>query len=75
MDRKERQIHIGVGYSVSRLHRVTYLDTSAMTARPPVKSSDSMLESVAELVGAKVGEGNTRFYSPTVEEILAWRIK
>jgi|SRR5580658_2363321 hypothetical protein len=57
---------MGVGYSVSPLHRITYLDTSAMTTRPAVKGSDSIVDSVAELVGAKVCEGNTRFYSPTV---------
>ena len=72
-DHNERSIYMGVGYSVSPLHRITYLDTSAMTMRPPVKGSDLTLDSVAELSGAKVSEGPARVYSPTIEDILAWR--
>jgi hypothetical protein len=64
---------MGVGYSVSPLHRITYFDTSEMTTRPLVKGSDSILESVAENLGAKVGEGTVRLRSPTMEDILAWR--
>jgi len=64
---------MGVGYCVSALHRITHLDTSAMTTRPPVKDSNSTLDSVAALTGANVGEGTVRLRSPTMQDILAWR--
>jgi hypothetical protein len=52
---------MGVGYSVSPLHRITHFDTSAITTRPPVKDSDSTLDSVAEFLGANVAnEGTVR---------------
>jgi hypothetical protein len=73
MARKERQIHMGVGYCVSALHRITRLDTSAMTTRPPVKGSNSTLDSFAELTGANVGEGTVHIHSPKMQDILAWR--
>jgi hypothetical protein len=45
-----------------------------MTTRPPVKGSDSTLESVAGNLGANVAnEGTVRLRSPTMEDILAWR--
>src|ERR1700736_452891 len=59
---------MGVGYSVSPLHRIAYFDTSAMTTRSPVKGSDSIIESVAENLSANVGEGTVRLRSPTMEE-------
>jgi hypothetical protein len=64
---------MGVGYCVSALHRITNLDTSAMTMRPPVKGSNSTLDSIAELTGANVGVGTVRLRSPTMQDILAWR--
>jgi hypothetical protein len=64
---------MGVGYCVSALHRITRLDTSAVTTRPPVKGSNSTLDSFAELTGANVGEGTVRLHSPTMQDILAWR--
>lgn len=64
---------MGVGYSVSPLHRINYLDTSAMTTRSPVKGSNSTLDSIAELTGANVGEGTVSLHSPTMQDILAWR--
>ncbi len=64
---------MGVGYSVSPLHRIAYFDTSAMTTRSPVKGSDSIIESVAENLSANVGEGTVRLRSPTMEDIVAWR--
>jgi hypothetical protein len=64
---------MGVGYCVSPLHRMTHFDTSAVTTRAPVKGSDSPIEQIAEATGAKVGLGPPRLYSPTIEEILAWR--
>lgn len=64
---------MGVGYCVSPLHRMTHFDTSAVTSRPPVKGSDSPIDQIAEAMGAKIGLGPPRLYSPTMEEILAWR--
>jgi hypothetical protein len=64
---------MGVGYCASPLHRITHLDTSAMTSRPPVKGSSSTLDSVAEELGANVGQGSVPLYSPTVESLLTWR--
>lgn len=64
---------MGVGYSVSPLHRITYVDASRIAVRSPVKGSDSPIDQVAELVGTNVGVGTPRLYSPTVEEILTWR--
>lgn len=71
--RKEHKIHMGVGYSVSPLHRIIHFDVSPITTRPPVKGSDSPIDQVAELVGTNVGVGTPRLYSSTVEEILTWR--
>ena len=64
---------MGVGYCASPLHRITHLDTSAMTSRPAVKGSGSTLDSVAEELGGNVGEGRVRLLSPTVESLLTWR--
>jgi len=63
---------MGIGYSVSPLHRIIRFDASAMTTRPPVKGSDSPIDQIAEATGANVGVGAPRLYSPTIEEILAW---
>jgi hypothetical protein len=41
---------MGVGYCASSLHRITNLDTSAMTTRPPVKGSGSTLDSETRIV-------------------------
>ena len=64
---------MGVGYCASPLHRITHLDTSAMTSRPPVKGSGSTLDSVAEELGTNVGQGSVRLHSPTVEILVTWR--
>ena len=64
---------MGVGYCVSPLHRIIHFDVSPITSRPPVKGSNSPIDQVAELTGANVGVGTPRLYSPTTEEILAWR--
>ena len=64
---------MGVGYSVSPLHRITHLDMTSMTSRPPDKGSDSSIDQIAEMIGANVGVGTPRVYSSTVEEILRWR--
>jgi hypothetical protein len=64
---------MGVGYSVSSLHRIIHFDASPTTTRPPVKGTNSPIDQVAELIGTNVGVGAPRLYSPDVEEILAWR--
>ena len=64
---------MGVGYSVSPLHRIIYSDVSAMSTRPPVKGSNSPVDQVAALLGTNVGVGSPRHYSPTIEEIVTWR--
>lgn len=64
---------MGIGYSVSPLHRITRLDMSTVTSRPPVKGSDPLIEKMAGWMGANVGVGTPRLYSSTVEEILTWR--
>ena len=64
---------MGVGYSVSPLHRMIHFDASPITTRPPVKGSNSPIDQVAELIGTNVGVGTPRLYSSTVEEILTWR--
>jgi hypothetical protein len=64
---------MGVGYSVSPLHRIIRYDVSQPTTRPPVKGSDSPIDHLAELIGTNVGVGSPRLYSSTVEEILTWR--
>jgi hypothetical protein len=64
---------MGVGYCVSPLHRITQFAVSAVTTRPPVKGSDSPIDQVAEAMGANVGVEPPRLFSPTMEEILAWR--
>jgi hypothetical protein len=64
---------MGVGYSVSPLHRIIHSDAAPITTRPPVKGSNSPIDQVAELIGTNVGVGSPRFYSSTVEEILTWR--
>jgi hypothetical protein len=72
-DRMEHQSRMGVGYSVSPLHRIIYSDVSAMSTRPPVKGSNSPVDQVAALIGTNVGVRSPRFYSPTVEEVFTWR--
>jgi hypothetical protein len=64
---------MGVGYSVSPLHRIIHFDASPATSRPPIKGSNSPIDRVAELTGTSVGVGTPRLYSPTIEEILVWR--
>jgi hypothetical protein len=65
---------MGVGYSASPLHRIIYLDTSAITTGPPVKGRSVPPDSVAEQLGANVAnEGTVRLRSPTIDDILAWR--
>jgi hypothetical protein len=64
---------MGVGYCVSPVHRIIHFDASPITARPPVKGSNSPIDRAAELVGTSVGVGTPRLYSPAIKEILAWR--
>jgi hypothetical protein len=64
---------MGVGYCVSPLHRIIHFDESPTNTRPPVKGSNSPIDQIAEAMGAKIGVGSTRLYSPTLEDIDAWR--
>jgi hypothetical protein len=65
---------MGVGYQVSPLHRLIYMDMSAMHERPIVKGEDPRLDRLAALTGAKtLSTGTGPFYSPAVGTILAWR--
>jgi hypothetical protein len=64
---------MGVGYSVSPLHRIIRMDFSQLTTRPPVIGSDSPIDHLAELIGTNVGVGSPRLYSSTVGEIRTWR--
>jgi hypothetical protein len=64
---------MGVGYSVSPLHRIIHFDVSTIATPRPAKGSDSPIDQVAELVGTNVGVGTPRLYSSTIEEILTWR--
>jgi hypothetical protein len=65
---------MGVGYCVSPLHRITYLDTSALHPRPWVKGSHPILDSMGgPPLGAEVSDAPIRFRSPTRKDVLAWR--
>ena len=65
---------MGVGCCVSPLHRITYLDTSALRPRPWVKESNPTLDSIGgPPLGAYVNEAPIRFRSPTRKDVLAWR--
>jgi hypothetical protein len=65
---------MGVGYCVSALHRITYLDTSALNPRPWVKGSHPALDSMGgPPLGTGVSDAPMRFRSPTRKDLLAWR--
>jgi hypothetical protein len=65
---------MGVGYQVSPLHRVSYLDLSAAHEKPIVRGENPGLDGLADVIGAKTTlAGPIRFRSPTVESILEWR--
>jgi hypothetical protein len=64
---------MGVGYSVSPLHRQRYLDRAALQQRPSVRGESPLLDTLADLGAKTIAEGPWRFQSPTVESILAWR--
>jgi hypothetical protein len=65
---------MGVGYQVSSLHRVVYLDTAALRLRPIVRGENPALDTLAGAIGADtVADGPLPWRSPTIESILAWR--
>jgi hypothetical protein len=65
---------MGVGYQVSPLHRVSYLDLSAAHEKPIVRGVNPELDGLADVFGAKTTlAGPMRFRSPTVESVLEWR--
>ena len=62
---------MGVGYSVSPLHRIIYLDTSALHPRPWVKGSNPALDSIGgPPLGANVSDAPIRFRSPAQKDVL-----
>jgi hypothetical protein len=64
---------MGVGYQVSALHRLMYLDVAALHRRPVVKGEDPVLDALGDAGVNTVADGPLRTRSPTVEGILAWR--
>jgi hypothetical protein len=66
---------MGVGYSVSPLHRITYLDTSALRPRPWVDGRNPAIDAMGgpPPVGAAVSDAPVAFRSAAPEDILAWR--
>lgn len=65
---------MGVGYQVSALHRLIYLDMAATHWRPVVRGENPPLDVLGDAAGVKtVADGVLRTRSPTVESILVWR--
>ena len=65
---------MGVGYSVSALHRITYLDTSALRSRPWVKGRNRAVDAMdGPPLGAAVSDAPVSFRSPAARDIVAWR--
>ena len=65
---------MGVGYQVSALHRLTYLDVAALHTREVVKGESPLLDALGQADGRMVvADGQVHTRSPAVESILAWR--
>jgi hypothetical protein len=65
---------MGVGYSVSPLHRIRYLDTSALRPRPWVKGRNPAIDAMGgPPLGAAVSDAPASFRSPDPKNIRAWR--
>ena len=65
---------MGVGYSASPLHCISYFDTSART-RPAVPGENPLWDAFARGTGTypKIYEGPPRYLSPSKADILTWR--
>ena len=65
---------MGVGYSASPLHRMSYVDRTSMSGRPAVRGDSPLTDLLIEK-GARgtVYDGLMRFRSPPKADILAWR--
>jgi hypothetical protein len=65
---------MGVGYQVSAVHRLMYLDMASVQTRAVVKDENPLLDvlgkTFAQIV---VADGPLRTRSPAVESVLAWR--
>jgi len=65
---------MGVGYSVSALHRITYLDTSALRPRPWVRGRNPAIDAMGGApLGAAISNAPASFRSPNPQDIRAWR--
>jgi hypothetical protein len=65
---------MGVGYCVSPLHRIIYLDTSALHPQPWVKGQSPALDSMGgPPPGTEVSDGPIRYRSPAQKDVVAWR--
>jgi hypothetical protein len=65
---------MGMGYQVSALHRLNYLDTSALQSHPIVRGTNPALDPLVDAIpGLTVASGPLKMRSPTVESIVAWR--
>jgi hypothetical protein len=65
---------MSMGYQVSALHRLSYLDMSALHTRPIVRGENPVLDAFLEVApGATVADGPVHMRSPTTENILSWR--
>ena len=69
---------MGVGYSASPLHRISYLDTSSMPGRPAVRGDSPLMDLLIRKSGGRSGnvtvfDGPMRLRSPPKADILAWR--
>jgi hypothetical protein len=62
-----------MGYQVSALHRLIYLDMSGLHERPIVRGESAVLDVLADAGVNTVVESPLRFRSPSVETILTWR--
>ncbi len=65
---------MGVGYQVSALHRLTFLDTAALHLRPIVRGDDPQLDEIADAIGAnRVAGGPFSIKSTATEPAINLR--
>ena len=65
---------MGVGYQVSALHQMMYLDKASIQTRAVVKGEDPLLDALGQSFDQiTVAKGPLRTRSPDVASVLAWR--